>query len=67
MLEGLGRTSQLGGQLDATSRTQQQQQASLDNEVNVDAMLADKVYLITSSATVAALPAQKIVACRRIE
>jgi hypothetical protein len=55
MLDGLGRTSQRGGQFDATSRTQQQQHASLDNEVNVDAMLGDKMNQITSSAAVAAL------------
>jgi hypothetical protein len=67
MLDGLGRTSKLGGQLDATSRKEQQQQTSLENEVNVDAMLGDETNQITSSAALAELPAQKNTACRRTE
>lgn len=64
MLDGLGRT---GGQLDATSRKQQQHHTSLENEVNVDAMLGDETNQITSSAALAGLPAQKNIACRRTE
>jgi len=67
MLDGLGRTSKLGGQLDATSRTEQQQHTSLENEVNVDAMLGDETNQITSSAALAEPPAQKNTACTRTE
>jgi hypothetical protein len=66
MLDGLGRNSKLGGQLDATSR-KEQQNTSLENEVNVDAMLEDETNQITSSAALAGLPAQKNIACRRNE
>jgi len=67
MLDGLGRTSKLGGQLDATSRKEHQLHTSLENEVNVDAMLGDETNQITSSAAFARLPAQKSIACRRTE
>ena len=67
MLDGLGRTSKLGGQLDATSRKEQQQHTSLENEVSVDAMLGDETNQITSSAALAELPALKNTACRRTE
>ena len=53
MLDGLGRSSKLGGQLDATSRKEQQQHTSLGNEVNVDAMFGDGMNQITSSAALA--------------
>jgi hypothetical protein len=53
MLDGLERSSKLGGQLDATSRKEQQQHTSLGNEVNVDAMFGDEMNQITSSAALA--------------
>ena len=65
MLDGLGRTSKLGGQLDATSQIEQQQHTPLENEVNVDAMLGDETNQITSSAALAGMPAQTNIACRR--
>lgn len=67
MFDWLVRTSKLGGQLDARSRKEQQQQTSLENEVNVDAMLGDETNQITSSAALAGLPAPKNIACRRTE
>lgn len=67
MLDGLGRTSKLGGQLDATSQIEQQQHTSLENEVNVDATLGDETNQITSTAALAGMPAQTNTACRRTE